>query len=82
MGREVKLETVVVLQLGDSLVAIWERALVEGARHHVLVIKVPEPQGLLAVQKYPEKNWDERVIENMTSQEISPTDWTNLLGWF
>ena len=56
VGREVKLETVVVLQLGDCLAAIWEGALVEGGRHHVLVIKVTQPQGLLAVQKDPEKS--------------------------
>ena len=54
--REVKLETVVVLQLGDCLAAIWEGALVEGGRHHVLVIKVTQPQGLFAVQKDPEKS--------------------------
>ena len=54
--REVKLETVVVLQLGDCLAAIWEGALVEGGRHHVLVIKVTQPQGLLAVQKDPGKS--------------------------
>ena len=56
VGRQVKLETVVVLQLGDCLAAIWEGALVEGGRHHVLVIKVTQPQGLLAVQKDPEKS--------------------------
>ena len=56
VGREVKLETVVVLQLGDCLAAIWEWALVEGGRHHVLVIKVTQPQGLFAVQKDPEKS--------------------------
>ena len=56
VGREVKLETVVVLQLGDCLAAIWEGALVEGGRHHVLVIKVTQPQGLFAVQKDPEKS--------------------------
>ena len=54
VGGEMKLETVIVLQLGDSFAAVGERALVEGGRHHVLVIKVPQPQGLLAVQKYPE----------------------------
>ena len=56
VGGEVKLETVIVLQLGDRLVAIWEGALVEGGRHHVLVIKVTQPQGLLAVQKDPENS--------------------------
>ena len=49
-----KLETVIVLQLRDSLAAFWERALVEGSGYHVLIIEVPQPQGLLAVQKDPE----------------------------
>ena len=55
MGGEMKLETMIVFQLGDRLVAVWERALVEGGRHHVLVVKVTKPQGLLAIQKDPEK---------------------------
>ena len=54
VGRKMKLETVIVLQLRDSLAAFWERALVEGGGHHVLIIEVPQPQGLLAVQKDPE----------------------------
>ena len=40
VGGEMKLEAVIVLQLGDSLGAVGEGALVEGGRHHVLVVKV------------------------------------------
>ena len=46
---KMKLETMIVLQLGNCLAAFWERALVEGGAHHVLVIEVTQPQGLLAV---------------------------------
>ena len=49
-----KLETVIVLQLRNCLAAFRERALVEGSGPHVLVVKVSQPQGLLAVQKDPE----------------------------
>ena len=56
MGREMKLQTMIVFQLGDRLVAVWEGALVEGGRYHVLVVKVTKPQGLLAVQKDPKKH--------------------------
>ena len=83
VGRKVKLETMVVLQFRDCSGASGQRAVVEGGGHHVLVVEVPQPQGLLAVQKHPEKRTGDAEREYVLCPiMISPTDRTNLLSWF
>ena len=83
MGRKVKLETMVVLQFRDCSGASGQRAVVEGGGHHVLVVEVPQPQGLLAVQKHPEERTGDAEREYVLCPiMISPTDRTNLLSWF
>ena len=83
VGRKVKLETMVVLQFRDCSGASGQRAVVEGGGHHVLVVEVPQPQGLLAVQKHPEMMTGDAEREYVLCPiMISPTDRTNLLSWF